>query len=171
MHSTTEWKLVNDVFTQREYTVLIQCAKIRPSPMHCQTVEAITLIGYGEYILHQHQAWGNVRSQLPFKICDLLTYLDENRIPTLEYLQIINIKYLKKSYKNVGRGSKYKSFLHSPYHFLHHRWPNRVRPCYEVILAWVGRHKPGQTWSSNDSKFPDFTMIPLPFHKILHIPY
>ncbi|XP_066970858.1 uncharacterized protein [Macrobrachium rosenbergii] len=32
MHSTIERKLVNDVFTERDYAVLIQCARIKPSP-------------------------------------------------------------------------------------------------------------------------------------------
>lgn len=32
MHSTIERKMVNDVFTKRDYAVLIQCARIKPSP-------------------------------------------------------------------------------------------------------------------------------------------
>ncbi|XP_063590497.1 uncharacterized protein LOC134767429 [Penaeus indicus] len=32
MHSTIERKIVNDVFTERDYAVLIQCARIRPTP-------------------------------------------------------------------------------------------------------------------------------------------
>lgn len=38
MHSTIERKMVNDIFTPRDYVVIMECARIRPSPYHVKEV-------------------------------------------------------------------------------------------------------------------------------------